>query len=223
MKRPLALLLLASMLAACGTPAPRPPEWRGVANAALADYIKQRLEGHAPAAARAYTLAQERMRDGGDLDGLHTVLLTRCAMDVALLLATDCNEFVQRNASARAEALAYHALLTGTLTQQQLAMLPERYRALGTAWLNNGPMAQAAIAISDPLSRLIASGIAARADRADDTLFAAVSDAARAQGWRAAHRAHESARIRLLDAQGRTAAAAALRARLQALYGTTAP
>ena len=102
MKRPLALLLLASMLAACGTPAPRPPEWRGVANAALADYIKQRLEGHAPAAARAYTLAQERMRDGGDLDGLHTVLLTRCAMDVALLLTTDCNEFVQRNEIGRA-------------------------------------------------------------------------------------------------------------------------
>jgi len=60
-------------------------------------------------------------------------------------------------------------------------------------------------------------------NRADDALFAAASDSARAQGWRAAHRAHESARIRLLDARGRTGEAAALRARLQALYGTTAP
>lgn len=62
MKPALTLLLLALALAACGTPAPRTPQWRGMANAALADYIQQRLEGHASAAARAYALAQERMR-----------------------------------------------------------------------------------------------------------------------------------------------------------------
>ena len=37
-----------------------------------------------------------------DLDGLHTVLLTRCAMDVALLMPPDCSEFTKRGNGARA-------------------------------------------------------------------------------------------------------------------------
>ena len=216
------LTTLALLIAACGTSAPPAPQWRGAAQAALADYIKLRLEGQTVAATRAYALAQERMRDGGDLDGLHTVLLTRCAMDVALLLPPDCSEFVKRGDNARAEALAYHAFLTGTLTGSQIAALPERYRAVAASTTDSS-LAATISAIPEPVSRLIATGVATRAGRANEALLAASSDSARQQGWRAAHRAHEEARARQLEALGRTVEAAAAHARLRALYDPLKP
>lgn len=217
------VVLLLAALAGCGTPEPRVPEWRGAANAALADYVKQRLEGHAVAAARALTLAQERMRDGGDLDGLHTVLLARCAMNVALLQPADCGEFDRRNTGARAEALAYHALLTGRLQDDQIAALPQRYRAFAAALGANASAAQAVGSISDPVSLVVAAGVASRSGQAGQAVFAVSSAAARERGWRAAHRAHEEARARALEAEGRAVDAKDARVRLEALYGVPLP
>ncbi len=213
---------LALMVTACGTAAPPAPQWRGAAQVALADYIRLRLEGQTVAATRAHALAQERMRDGGDLDGLHTVLLTRCAMDVALLLPPDCSEFLQRGDNARAEARAYHAFLTGAPSTEQMAVLPERYRAVAALTSDNN-LAAAITAMADPVSRLIATGVAARAGRANEALLAASSEGARQQGWRAAHRAHEDARAQRLEALGRAVDAAAARARLRALYEPLKP
>ena len=215
-------LMVVVLLGACSAPGPREPEWRGAARSALADYVQQRLEGHA-GAARAYALALERMRDGGDLDGLHTVLLARCAMDVALLAMPDCGEFLQRAHPARAEALAYYDFLHGTLTLDRVAALPERYRAFaGAIMVSDGrSIAQPLAAIAEPVSRIVAAGVAVRAGRADDQVLMISASLARAQGWRTTHRAHEEARAAWLEGHGRSAEAAALRARLRALFDTT--
>lgn len=213
-------LLLALLLAACGTPEPREPAWQGAARGALNDYVRLRLEGNDILAARTYSSALERMRDGGDLDGLHTVALARCAMDTALLKHGECSEFSLRAAGARAEALAYHDWLRGTLPASRIAQLPERYRAFAAAVASGqaGAVTAALRAISDPISRMVATGVAQQARLIDATALADSAQVARTQGWRAAHRAYEEARAQALDAAGRSAEAATVRARLRALF-----
>lgn len=217
---PLAAAVLALLLAACGTPGPREPEWRGAARGALNDYVRLRLEGHDVAAARTYNSALERMRDGGDLDGLHTVALAGCAMDAALLKQGACSEFSQRAAGARAEALAYHDWLQGALPASRVAQLPERYRAFGAAIASGQTVAVTAAlrAISDPVSRMVATGVAHQARLLEATALADSAQVARTQGWRAAHRAYEEARAQALDSAGRSDEAATVRARLRALF-----
>lgn len=211
---------LTLLLAACGASGPREPEWRGAARGALNDYVRLRLEGHDAAAARTYNSALERMRDGGDLDGLHTVALAHCAMDAALLKGAECGEFSRRAAGARAEALAYHDWLLGTLPASRVAELPERYRMFAMA-LSGGhtPAVTTALrAISDPVSRMVATGVAQRTRRLEATALAESAQVARTQGWRAAHRTYEEARAQMLESAGQGGEAAAVRARLRALF-----
>jgi hypothetical protein len=210
----------ALLLAACGAPGPREPAWRGAASGALNDYVRLRLEGHDAAAARAYNSAIERMRDGGDLHGLHTVALARCAMDTALLKRGECSNFSQRAAEARAEALAYHEWLRGTLPAARVAELPERYRAFAATIAGaQAPAVTAALrAIADPVSRMVATGVAQQARLLETTALAESAQIARTQGWRAAHRAYEQALAQALESAGQHEAAAAVRARLRALF-----
>ena len=212
--------VLALLLAACGAFGPREPEWRGAAQGALNDYVRLRLEGQDAAAARTYNNALERMRDGGDLDGLHTVALTRCAMDAALLNSGECGEFSRRAAGARAEALAYHDWLLGTLPAARVTQLPERYRAFAAAVAGGQAVAVTAAlhAISDPVSRMVATGVAHQARQLQASALTDSAQVARTQGWRAAHRTYEEARARMLDAAGQADEAAAVRARLRALF-----
>lgn len=212
--------VLALLLAACGAPAPREPDWRGAARGALNDYVRLRLEGHDAAAARTYISALERMRDGGDLDGLHTVVLARCAMDSALLKNAECSEFSRRATGARAEALAYHDWLLGTLPASRVAELPERYRVFAmTLASGQTPAVTTALrAITDPVSRMVATGVAQRTRRLEATALADSAQVARAQGWRAAHLAYEEARAQMLESTGQQTEAAAVRARLRALF-----
>ncbi len=143
------------------------------------------------------------------------VLLTRCALETAVLVAAECPleaAFLTDPANA-----AYHRLLTGETPRAD--DLPKRYRSFAGALAEGATPAvtDAVSRIEDPVSRLVAVGIAFRRGLADTALLEVGAATSSAQGWKRPLTAYLLRLKERYTAAGDTAGAAAVEARFKTL------
>jgi len=159
--------------------------------------------------------AVDEIKNSGDMDLLGKAWLTRMALQTAILAPADGGDYPKIEAVQPVPGnRAFYLFLKGD--QTDVSLLTESYRSCWTAF-QKGDAAKAAAAISaiqDPLSRLIASGLAVRKGLATEAILLNAVDNASRNGWKQAllvwlerlHAFHEAA--------GETNKAAAVSARM---------
>jgi hypothetical protein len=106
-------------------------------------------------------------------------------VQVASLAFEPCTGFAPLRADAAAAERAYADYLDGRVAATGAALLPPAHRAVASALAQGRSIDAAQLrAIEDPLSRVIAAGVALRMQRAAPDVLALASDAASSQGWR---------------------------------------
>jgi hypothetical protein len=177
MKRALWLLLGIAALAACSS-APKSPDWELNAVDALRRATDAHLSGRTGVADSEFRLARAEVARTARVDQAARVELTRCATRVASLQFEPCAgaRELQRDL-AKPEAV-YLAYLEGqALDAADTALLPEAQRSL---LANPAALADPKL---DPLSKLVAAGVALQRNVASPTTIQAAIDTAAQQGW----------------------------------------
>jgi len=207
------LLLLSLLCTACSsTPAPL---WQETAHTQLVNYTETYLAGDDRFAAAHFEKALAEIRKTGDPTLMGRALLTRCALETAALAANDCT--IESEFLTDRENAAYHAFVTGRTASA--ADLPKRYRPVAAALGKSDSTAvSAAISeIDDPVSRLVAIGVAARCGKADAALFEIGASTAAAQGWKRPLTAYLLRLRALYEAAGDRTGTASAEARLKVI------
>ena len=95
----------------------------------------------------------------------------------------DCAGFERLAQDASPADRAYAAYLAGRASGADAALLPAQHQAIAAS-ANDSAAAAATQAITDPLSKLVASGVLLRAGKATPQLLSGAVETASAQGWR---------------------------------------
>jgi hypothetical protein len=206
-----ALLVSALLLAACGSQPPA-PGWQVSAHGALERFERAWLTGDNRVAQAEFTRARTDLAATGRAELVARAELTRCALQVASLVFEGCPGFESLRADAPAAERAYAAYLLGEAVDPRL--LPAQHRS-GLAAADPAAFQR----IEDPLSRLVALGVAVRAGRGTPQLLQLGTDTASAQGWRRPLLAWLGAQARLAEGRGAAQEAAALRRRMALVAG----
>lgn len=174
-----AIIAAASLTAGCSS-GPPAPDWQVNAKHSLERATEAWLVGESGAAESEFARARSQLARTGQPALVAQGELLHCAARVAALAYDGCSAFNALAPDARPEQLAYARYLDGQATADDLALLPATQRALASA----GASASAIGSATDPLSALVAAGVAFRRGQADRaTADAAVAHASR-QGWR---------------------------------------
>ncbi|NYE59274.1 hypothetical protein FHW58_000426 [Duganella sp. 1224] len=173
------IVIIALLLAGCGNNPPV-PDWQMNAKNGIERATAAYMEGNARVEAAEYQRAREALSSTGKVDLLIRAELTRCAARVAALVFEACPGYDRLAQDAGAADRAYAAYLSGHAGAADIALLPAQHQAAAAA----GDPTAAIQAIPDPLSKLVASGVAFRAGKATPQLLANAVDTASAQGWR---------------------------------------
>jgi hypothetical protein len=203
------LIALAMLLAACGNK-PRQPDWLVNADSAQERFERAYLSGNDRVAASEFTRFRSEVASTAQPGLVARAELTRCAVHVASLDLAPCTGFEPLRGDATDAERAYADFLQGTATAEQAKLLPEDYRGItvegGAAALKK---------IQNPVSRLIASGVLLRMEKADPEVLQIATDTASEQGWRRAVLAWLGAQAMRADKAGATEEAARLRRRME--------
>lgn len=166
------------------------PDWTITGYNRLEDFKKAYLEGDLRIANLHFLKAVEEIKKSGDPDILAKAYLIRMGVESAALDEIKAEGFLKADAvESNVENLSYYHLMTGRLEAVRVDALPPTYRELYRALGREGDRAgvgKAVGAIEDPISRLIACGIAVRAERADEEVLKIAVDTASQQGWKKA-------------------------------------
>ena len=177
MRREIACLFCAVLLASCGSSPPL-PDWQGSAHSAMDAAIKAYLVGDARGHAIAMEQARSALASTGRAELLARAELMRCAAMVAGLVFEPCERFETLRADAGAAERAYADYLAARkLSKDDLARLPPAQQAAAASPAN-------VPSIEDPLSRLIAVAVMFQSGQASPTMIEAATETASAQGWR---------------------------------------
>lgn len=168
--------VLGALLSACAGKPPV-PDWQMNAHGAVERATEAYLSGNSRVADQEWARARAEVARTGRPDLLARVELMRCAAQVASLQMQPCEAFEPLRADAPPPEQAYADYLAGRATSDQGALLPQAQRAALAS-------PQAIAAITDPLARLVAAGVALRAGRATPEVMALATETASAQGWR---------------------------------------
>ncbi|MYM24545.1 hypothetical protein GTP46_18025 [Duganella sp. FT135W] len=183
MKRTIVIATL--LLAGCGNNPPV-PDWQMNAHSSIERATAAYMEGNARVEAAESARAREALASTGKVDLIIRAELIRCAARVASLVFEDCAVYDKVAVDASPADRAYATYLAGRLPSgaaPDIALLPEAHRAVAAA-ATDMAASSAVLAITDPLSRLVASGVLLRAGHATPQLLADAVDTASAQGWR---------------------------------------
>lgn len=194
MRRIATIALLAGLLAACGSRPPA-PDWQVNAHGALERYEQAWLTGSSRAAQAEFDRARRELAATGQAGLVARAELTRCALQVASLDFGPCPGFEALRADAPAAERTYADYLQGLPVTPEL--LPAQHRAAA-----GGADAARVAAIADPLSRLVAAGVAMRAGRGSPQLLQVAADTASTQGWRRPLLAWLGAQLQLAERRG---------------------
>jgi len=187
----LAALASAALIAGCAS-GPAPPDWQVDARAALLGYEKHYLEGNTKLAEVEFARAKEEIRRTGRGDMMARAELIRCATRLASLEVDNCPAFETLRRDAGAEELAYADYLAGKGKH---------------------------VVTEDPLSRLVAAGVAFRTTTITPAQIAAAIDTASSQGWRRPLLAWLEVEAKRAEASGDREAADRLRRRIAIVLG----
>jgi hypothetical protein len=209
------LLALVAMLAACSS-GPRQPDWQLEVKGSMDRSVAAYLEGNSRVEAAEFARAKAEISSTGRVDLMAKAELLRCASHVASLSFEPCAGFEKLRLDAAPAERAYADYLAGKLLAQDAALLPEVQRAAATG-------GEVAIkSISDPLSQLVAAGVALQAGSASPALVQMAVDAASSQGWRRPLLAWLGVQASLADKAGALEEAARLRRRIELVQGSGA-
>ena len=208
--RTLLLLVLAALLAACGSK-PRQPDWLVNADGAQDRFERAYLSGKDRVATSEFARFRSEVASTAQPGLVARAELTRCAVQVASLDFAPCSGFEPLRADATDAERAYADFLAGTLAPEQAKLLPEPYR--GIAGGQGG--AAALKGIKEPLPRLIAAGVLLRTERADPEVLQVAVDTASEQGWRRSVMAWLGAQALRAEKAGAVEEAARLRRRME--------
>jgi hypothetical protein len=182
MKKSIVITALALSLAGCGNNPPV-PDWQMNAKNGIDRATAAYMEGNARVEAAEYKRAREALSSTGKIDLIIRAELTQCAARVAALVFEDCAGFDKLAQDASPADRAYAAYLAGRATASDAALLPAQHQPVAAA-ASDAAAASAVQAITDPLSKLVASGVLLRAGKASPPVLADAVDTASAQGWR---------------------------------------
>lgn len=217
MKRILCLFFLFLILGGCGS---KPiPEWILAGNQQLESFKHHFLTGGPPVVAeRHFQKAVEEIKKSGDLDLLGKAWLTRMAVQGAVLGTMEEGEYGKIAAARSVPANRnFYLFLTGDSAAVDGALLPAQYRPF-LKTLRGGDITSTEKAIAgmekDPLSQLIAAGIAVRRHLENETILQTAVGAASRNGWKRALLAWLERLQAFYEATGDTAKAAAVRQRI---------
>ncbi|MHB8910873.1 MAG: hypothetical protein ACYDAA_18515 [Syntrophales bacterium] len=216
MKKLLGLLLLVSLIAGCSSkPA---PAWIAAGHQQIEAFKRDFLTGQSPQITELhFRKATEEIKKSGDLDLLGKAWLTRMALQAAVLEEVAEGEYGKIEAAAPSAANRnYYLFLTGKPGMVDDALLPAQYRPFLKALQSGDAAAMAGriAEIDDPLSRLIAAGLAMRSGPANEPLLQAAIETASQNGWKRALIAWLERLSGFYERSGEAAKAATVRQRL---------
>lgn len=187
MKRSLCFLVCLFLLAGCGGKAV--PQWVKTSHAQLDHFKNHYLQGRDRQAETSFHAAVEAIKFSGDLHLLQVAYLTRYAVNRAALEDFDDLEYRRlADVAPHAGNAHFHAFLKGSFDRVDEQALPPQYRPFLRACRSANPSQadQAIFAIEDPLSRLIASGLALQAQCYQEKTINEAIRTASEQGWKRA-------------------------------------
>jgi len=216
MKEIACLLIFVLSLAGCGS---RPaPVWIASGHQQLENFKTDFLTGRAPLVTELhFKKAVEEIKKGGDLDLLGKAWLTRMALQVAVLGEMEDGEY--RRVEAGQPVFAnrnFYLFLSGDAAKVEDSLLPEQYRPFLAALKGQeaGQAERTIAAIEDPLSRLIAAGLAVRHGLIRESILRTAVETAAQEGWKRALIAWLERLQAFHAAAGETAKASAIRQRI---------
>jgi hypothetical protein len=182
---------LIALAAGCGG-GPQAPDWQANAAQGLAAYQRLYLAGNTAAAENEFRFARSEIARTGRADLVARAELVRCAVRTASLEFDDCPAFERLRDGAARDEVAYAAYLAG-----------------------KGPGKTG----EEPLSRLVAHGVALRKGAITPEGVAAAVDIASSQGWRRPLLAWLGVQLKRAEAAGDGETAARLRRRMELISG----
>lgn len=181
------LALLAILLLLMGGCGGKPtPTWIAAGHQQLESFKGEFLTGAAPRLVDLrFQKVQRELKKGGDLDLLQKAWLTRMALQVASRETMEPGDYPALEAAlAVPPHRAFYRFLAGE-KELEAELLPVAYRPFWQTLKagGSGEAAQRLTAIEDPLSRLIAAGVAARHLPPHERLLLTAVDTASENGW----------------------------------------
>ena len=216
MKKLFCLLFPILLLAGCG--AKPAPVWIAAGHKQLETFKQDFLTGREPAITEFhFRKAVEEIKKGGDADLLGKAWLTRMALQVAVREELEEGEYLKTEAAEAVPANRnFYRFLKGDAATVDVSLLPEPYRPFWIAF-RSGDAAKAAVAITaidDPLSRLIASGLAVRHGLETEVILRTAVETASRNGWKRALLAWLERLKSFHEAAGDAEKASAIRSRI---------
>ena len=207
--------LLASiclLLGACSS-GPKPADWQLEAKGTMDRSIAAYLEGNTRVEAVELARARSEISSTGRIDLMARAELRHCASHVASLVFEPCAGFEKLRQDAAPAERAYADYLAAMLQAADSALLPPAQRAV----LTGGD--DAFKSIGDPLSKLVAAGVALQTGRASPAVVQLAVDTASSQGWRRPLLAWLGVQLALAEKGGDSDTAARLRRRIELAQG----
>lgn len=213
MKRLLALAAL-TLLAACGSGGPPPPDWKTDAADLIERYAKHALRGENTLAERYFQQAVAATGGAGRVAETARLWLARCAVRRAMLIDDACAEYADLAAVETTPAdRAYFRFVTLDWNGLDPALLPAQHRALAGAPADKRHYVPARV--EDPLARLLEASLLVMRREADTNTLALAVDTASAQGWRQPLLTYLKLQLAQAEAAAQTDASARLARRIQ--------
>ena len=187
MKRVIIAALIVSFIAGCA--ATHIPEWKSAAFRHMEAYKKHALTGDDRMADMYFSRALAEIKKSGDLEVLARAHLLKYALRAAMLDPPGDDAFTAiHDIEDSRENAAYFAFLTGGPEKADVALLPPQYGPFIAAFQRGakGEMNAALAGMDDPLSRLIAAGIAVTHQRFNEDTLTLAADTASGEGWKKA-------------------------------------
>ncbi|HSA33728.1 MAG TPA: hypothetical protein P5077_08390 [bacterium] len=195
------LLALVALFLSCAACSSQPaPAWQNEGVAQLANFMQRYLEGDDRLAGIHFEKALEHISRTGDPALVGRLYLMRCALGVASLIDSPCEEATRYAGDPANDA--YRAQMAGGAADRKA--LPPQYRDLDAAFAERSvAKVNAALdGIDEPLSRCIGAGLAVSRGLFDAATLETAARAASEQGWKRPLTAYLTKLRELYAAQG---------------------
>lgn len=218
---PLLVVVAAQLLAACSSTPPT-PTWQLESKGAMERSVAAYLEGKVRVESAERTRARAQLAATGRPDLVAHAELLHCAARAASLVFEACSAFDALRADATEAQRTYADYLQGHVAPARIPLLPAAQQAAASRSANDPAALQG---IEDPLSLLVAAGVAFKTGKANPALLAQAVDAASAQGWRRPLLAWLGVQLQRATLAGQTAEVERLQRRIALVQNTstTAP
>ena len=213
MKFLLAIVAL-SLLTACGSGGPPPPDWKTDSADLIERYQKHALLGENILAERYFQQAIRATGGAGRVSDTAQLWLVHCATRRAMLIDDHCDEYARlAGAEPNAANEAYFQFLTLHWDAVDISLLPRQHQN----WVSAPAYVRPAMlaSIDDPLARLLDASLLVMRQEADSSTLSLAAATASDQGWRQPLLTYLKLQQTQAAAQGNTAESARLALRIQ--------